>query len=146
MQLEGRCGGSECLSVIAERGQHPHRYKLHGAALEQGLQERQGAAIQKRGLGKRRRGERELEAIPNPWPGPRGSGFGARSPTRFSGERLPGGCFTTGCKGPMSTGAGGHLISAYAARLSILSGAPRAQTGHPSLRRGRNPSRGCPHP
>ncbi|MXQ87388.1 hypothetical protein E5288_WYG001560 [Bos mutus] len=34
--------------------------------------------------------EREFEAISNPWPGPRGSDFGARPPTRWSGERLLG--------------------------------------------------------
>lgn len=46
--------------------------------------------ILKRGLGKRRRCEREFEATPNPWPSPRGSDFSARLPTRLGGELLPG--------------------------------------------------------
>lgn len=60
--------------------------------------------IFKRGSGKRRQGEREFEAIPNPWPGPRGSDFGAR-PSTGSAEsdcsRLH-----SGLQGPTYTGAG----------------------------------------
>lgn len=60
--------------------------------------------ILKRGSGKRRQGEREFEAIPNPWPGPRGSDFGAR-PSMGSAESD---CsrFHIGLQEPIYTGAG----------------------------------------
>lgn len=96
--------------MSAERGQRPHLQKLHRAALQQGLPERQGADIQKRGLGKRRRGERELEAIPKSWPGPRGSDFGARAPTRFGGERLPGVPQQQAARGPRTQARVGILF------------------------------------
>lgn len=92
------------------QGQRSHLHELHRPGLYQGLQELQGADIQKKGLGKRRRGETEFEAIPNPWPRPRGSDFGARSPTRFMGERLLG-VSQRAARGPFTewrTGAGGR--------------------------------------
>lgn len=118
---------------------------LHWASLNQGLQHRQGADIQKWGLGKRIRGERELDATPNPWPGPRVSDFGARSPTRFSGERLPG-VSQRAARGPFTKVRVGDLISVCAALVPVLSGAPGAQKGHPSRWRGRDPDPGASPP
>ena len=73
------------------------------------MQELQGADIQNRGLGKRRLGEREFEAIPNPWPGPRGSDFRARPPTRWSGERLLGVLQPRAARGPSTKAAAPRL-------------------------------------
>lgn len=93
------------------QGQRSHLHELRWAGFYQGLQEFQGADTQNRGLGKRRRrGETEFEAIPSPWPRPRGSDFGARSPTRFKAERLLG-VSHRAARGPFTqwrTGAGGR--------------------------------------